>query len=148
MGVKWPAIVVAAIADWLLGAVWFSIFANQWRAGASPAAAQAQANMGHPYFWPYLIALVCSIVMAYVISRVVAGSETHGLFRGIIAGVLVGLAASAAMVTEVVFEIRPGSFVLISAGYPLLGSFLMGIIIGAWRHKSTPELRPPATVKR
>jgi hypothetical protein len=52
------------------------------------------------------------------------------------------------MITEVVFEARPGSFVLISAGYPLVGSILMGIIIGAWRHKAPADLRPPAPVKR
>lgn len=133
---KWIAMMVAAVADWLLGAVWFTVFANQWRAGIRMPADEMQANTAHPNFWPFLIALVSSFVMAYAIARVVAGSEAQGLLRGIIAGVLVGLAAAAAMVTEMVFEIRPGSFTLIAAGYPLVGSILMGIIIGAWRQKS------------
>jgi len=148
MRLKWSAILVAAVADWLLGAIWFKVFATQWMAGIRMPADQMQANMAHPNFWPFLVAFVSSLVMAFVIARVVAASETHGLFRGIMAGVLVGLAACAAMVTEAVFEIRPGSFVLISAGYPLLGSILMGIIIGAWRHKAVPDVRPAATVKR
>lgn len=145
MRVKWAAILVAAVADWLLGAVWFTAFASQWRAGTRMPADQMQANEAHPNFWPFLVALVSSIVMAYVIARIVAGLESHTLFRGIVVGSLVGLAAAAAMVTEMVFEIRPGSFVMIAAGYPLAGSILMGIVIGAWRHKPAADIRPVST---
>jgi Protein of unknown function (DUF1761) len=144
MRVNWLAILIAAIADWLLGAVWFTVFANQWRAGARMAPDEQQ-YMAHPFFWPYLISLICNLIIAYCIARVVAGSETHGLFRGIVAGILIGLAAAAAMVTEMVFDVRPGPFILISAGYPLVGSILMGIIIGVWRHKPAPDIRLPAT---
>ena len=144
---KWAAIMVAAIADWLLGAVWFTVFANQWRAGIRMPPDQMQATMAHPNFWPFLVALVSSIVMAYAIARMVAASDSPGLFRGILAGILVGVAAAAAMVTEMVFEIRPGSFILIAAGYPLVGSILMGIILGAWRHKARPASGHPVSAK-
>jgi hypothetical protein len=133
--VNWLAILIAAVADWILGAVWFTVFANQWRAGLRMAPAELQQYMSHPNFWPYLIALLCSFLIAYAIARVVAGSTSQGLFRGITAGLLVGLAAAVAMVTEMVFEIRPMPFVLISAAYPLIGSVLMGIIIGVWKPK-------------
>ena len=138
--VNWLAILVAAIADWILGAVWFTVFANQWRAGLRMAPAELQQYMSHPNFWPYLIALLCSFLMGYVIARVVAGSSSHGLFHGISAGILVGLAAALAMVTEMVFEIRPMPFILISAAYPLLGCILMGIIIGIWKPKGAHTL--------
>ncbi len=146
MRVNWLAILIAAIADWLLGAVWFQIFASQWKAGSSPLPPM-QTGMTHPNFWPYLVSLVASLVIAYSIARVVAGSETHGLFRGIIAGILIGLAIAAAMVTEMVFEVRPGSFIVVSAGYPLVGSILMGIIIGVWPRKAAPDVQHPATTK-
>ncbi|MGB9255171.1 MAG: DUF1761 domain-containing protein [Candidatus Korobacteraceae bacterium] len=133
--VNWIAILVAAIADWLLGAVWFTVFASQWREGLRMAPAELQQYMSHPNFWPYLIALLCSFLMAYAIARVVASSTTWSLFRGVSAGILVGLAAAMAMVTEMVFEIRPRPFVLISAAYPLVGCILMGIIIGIWKPK-------------
>lgn len=99
------------------------------------APAELQQYMSHPNFWPYLIALLCSFLMAYAIARVVASSTTWSLFRGVSAGILVGLAAAMAMVTEMVFEIRPRPFVLISAAYPLVGCILMGIIIGIWKPK-------------
>lgn len=135
MRVNWIAILIAAVADWILGAVWFTVFANQWRAGLRMAPAELQGYMSHPNFWPYLIALLCSFLMAYAIARVLAAAPTQGLFRGISAGILVGLAAAMAMVTEMAFEIRPGPFVLISAAYPLVGCILMGIILGVWKPK-------------
>jgi hypothetical protein len=136
MRLNWAAVALAAVLDWLLGAVWFTVFAAQWRAGLRMAPEELQAYMAHPNYWPYLIALLCSFLMAYVIARLVGGSETHGLFRGIMVGALVGLAAAMAMVTEMVFEIRAGSFILISAAYPLLGCILMGIIIGVWKPRN------------
>jgi hypothetical protein len=140
MRLNWTAIAVAGIADWLLGAVWFTVFANQWRAGLRMAPDELAAYMAHPNFWPYLIALLCSILMAYVIARVLGGADTHGLFRGISVGFLIGLAAAVAMVTEMVFEIRAAPFVLISAAYPLLGCVLMGIILGVWKPKGRDDL--------
>lgn len=136
MRVNWAAILVAGVADWVLGAVWFTVFANQWKAGLRMSPDEMQHYMSHPNYWPYLIALLCSLLMAYIIARVVAGSESHGLFRGITTGILVGFAAAFAMVTEMVFENRVGSFVLIAAAYPLLGCILMGIVVGVWKPKN------------
>ncbi len=135
MRVNWIAILIAGIADWLLGAVWFTAFSKQWQAGLRMSPEELQMYMSHPNFWPYLVALLCSCLMAYAIARLVKGSLTHGLFRGINAGILVGLAAAAAMITEMVFEYRAPAFTLISAAYPLLGCILMGIIIGIWKPK-------------
>jgi heme/copper-type cytochrome/quinol oxidase subunit 4 len=142
MGLNWPAVLVAGIADWLLGAVWFTVFSKQWQAGLRMSPEQLQTQMAHPNFWPYIIAFLCSVLLAYVIARLVASSPTHGLFRGITIGLLVGLGAAVAMVTEMVFEVRAQSFILISAAYPFLGCILMGIIVGAWRRKPVQTERP------
>jgi hypothetical protein len=137
MRVNWAAIVLAGVADWILGAVWFTAFANQWKAGLRMPADEMQAYMTHPNYWPYMVALVCSVLIAYVIARLLAVAETHTLFRGISIGILVGLAATAAMVTEMLFEVRASSFVVISSAYPFFGCILMGIIIGAWKPRAT-----------
>lgn len=138
MGLNWPAILVAAISDWLLGAVWFTVFSKQWQAGLRMSPEELQAHMAHPDFWPYIIAFLCSALLAYVIARLLASSPSHGLLRGITVGLLIGLATAVAMVTEMVFEARIQSFILMSAAYPLLGCVLMGIIIGVWRRKPIP----------
>jgi hypothetical protein len=137
MELNWAAIGVAGIADWLLGAVWFTVFSKQWQAGLRMPPEEMQSYMSHPNFWPYIVSFLCSVLIAYTIARLVGSSLKHGVFRGITVGLLVGLAAAVAMITEMVFEARMQSFILISAAYPLIGCVLMGIIVGAWRRKPT-----------
>ncbi len=140
MRLNWAAILLAGVVDWLLGAVWFTVFARAWTAGLRMSPEEVQAYKAHPNFWPYIIAFLCSILMAMVIARLIAASATQGLVRGVAVGILVGLAAAVAMVTEMIFEVRAGGFVLIAAGYPLIGCILMGIILGAWKGKARDEL--------
>jgi len=135
MRLNWAAVLVAAIVHWLLGAVWFTVFSNVWMAGLRMEPDELQAYKAHPNFWPYLIALLCNFLLAYAIARLLSGSESQGLFRGIRVGMLVGMAVAVAMATELVFEMRPRSFIVIAAGYPLVGCILMGIILGAWKPK-------------
>jgi len=142
MRMNWLAILVAAIAHWLLGAVWFTAFSKPWTAGLRMPKEELDAAMAHPNFWPYVIAFLCNLVLAFVIARLLAIGETHTLVRGIRIGILVGLAVAVAMITEMVFELMGQTFILISAGYPLVGCTLMGIILGAWKPK-TNRLQSP-----
>jgi len=135
MRLNWAAVLLAAIVHWLLGAVWFTVFANRWMAGLRMAPEELEAYRAHPNFWPYLIALACNFLLAYAIARLITGSESQGLLRGIQVGLLVGLAVAVAMATELVFELRTRSFIVIAAGYPLVGCILMGVILGAWKPK-------------
>ncbi len=135
MKINWGAILLAAIVHFGFGAVWFTTFATPWRAGIRMSPEEMQTYMTHPNFWPYIISFVCSIGMALVISSVIGGSRGFSLFRGSLAGLMVGLVAALAMITEMAFEYRSSTFMCISAGYPLIGSVLMGIVIGVWRPK-------------
>src|ERR1035438_8212823 len=119
MRLNWAAVVSAGIADWILGAVWFTAFRAPWQAGTRIPPEELQAYMAHPNFWPYIISLVCSILIAYVIARILSGYPTHSLFRGIGVGVLIGLAAAVAMITEMVFEVRAVQFIMIFAAYQI-----------------------------
>ncbi len=145
MRINWGAVALAGFADWVLGAVWFTAWRAPWQAGTRMSQEELQAYTAHPDYWPYIVSLLCSILIAYVISRLLIGSQTHGLFRGIRVGILVGLAAALAMLTEMVFELRSVSFIMISAAYPFLGCILMGIILGVWRPTSKPELGQEAS---
>ena len=74
MKINWAAVLVAAVVDFLLGAVWLSVFKAQWAAGVSEVAA---ANSAHPNLWPSVISFLCSLLLAYAIARFVAsGLET------------------------------------------------------------------------
>ena len=135
MRVNWSAIVLAAIVHFGFGAVWFTALSKPWQAGTRIPPEEMQAYMAHPNFWPYIISFLCSLGMALVISWVMGGFGKYNLFRGIVAGLMVGIVAALAMIAEMAFEMRSSIFMFISAAYPLIGSVLMGIIVGVWKPK-------------
>ena len=135
MKVNWGAIMLAAIVHFGFGAVWFTSFSTAWRAGTRMSPEEMQAYMAHPNFWPYIISFLCSLGMALVISWVLGMSCKFSLFRGLTAGLMVGIVAALAMITEMAFEYRSSTFMFISAAYPLIGSVLMGLVIGVWKPK-------------
>jgi hypothetical protein len=136
MRVNWAAIGVSGVVYWLLQAGWFKTFAQQWMAGLRMSSEELAYYQTHPDFVPYVIALVCNLILAYLIARVLALGGVWGLFRGFRIGLLVGLVAALAMLTEMHFELKPWQFIVISAGAPVVGCALMGMILGAWKPKS------------
>jgi len=138
MKVNWGAVVVAALVHFAFGAVWFTVFSKAWQAGTRITPEELQAYAAHPNYWPYLISFLCSLGMALVISWVMGGFRCYTWVRGVLTALMVGIAAALAMITEMVFELRSGSYMFISAAYPLIGSALMGIVIGIWKPK-VPE---------
>jgi len=135
MKVNWGAILLAAIVHFGFGAVWFTTFLHPWLAGTRMSAEEQQMWMTHPSFWPRIISILCSIGMALVISWVLGISCKFSLVRGAVVGLMVGIVAALAMITEMAFEMRSSSFMFISAAYPLIGSVLMGIVLGVWKPK-------------
>ena len=136
MRVNWPAVGVSGIAYWLFQAGWFTVFAQVWQNGLGMTPEEAAAYKLHPNFVPYVIALVCNLILAFFIARLLALGGVWGLVRGFRIGLLVGLIAALAMLTQMHFELRPMQFIAISAGAPVIGCALMGMILGAWKPKS------------
>ena len=138
MKVNWGAIVVAALVHFGFGAVWFITLSKRWLEGTRMSPEELHAYMSNVNVWAFLISFLCSIGMALVISWVMGMSCKFSLLRGITAGLMVGIVAALAMITEMAFEMRSSVFMFICAAYPLIGSVLMGIIIGVWKPKDAP----------
>lgn len=132
---NYVAILVAAIACFLLEAGWYSFFLQQWLDG-----------IGHTREWmlgtgispavQYGTALVSAAVIAMTISCVTQLTGPQTALRGMRAGALlwVGLLLTT-KATEYIFEVRPVSLFAINAGFWLLGMVLMGAIVGGWKKK-------------
>ena len=136
MRVNWAAIGVSGVVYWLFQAAWFTVFSQLWQNGLRMSTEEIAAYKAHPNFVPYVIALVCNLILAFFIARVLALGGVWGLVRGFRIGLLIGLVAALAMLTELHFELRPWQFIAISAGAPVVGCALMGLIVGTWRPKS------------
>jgi Protein of unknown function (DUF1761) len=128
------AILVAAVAAFALGALWYSpvLFAKQWMKahGYTPDKLEAmKKRMGRAYGVSFVCFLVMAAAMAILIHRLDVGS----VFGGIKLGGLcwVGFAATISL-TANMYTDKPLSTYVIDAGYQLVYMVIMGIIVAVW----------------
>ena len=135
MKTNYAAIVVAAIAYWLLGAVWYgALFARPWMELEHLSMEQAK-NM-NPVL-PYVITLLLNLVIAYVVAQICVWRNANTVGRGAAVGVLLWVGVVGPITfTTYMYEMRPHLLFAINEFYPLAGLVLMGAILGAWTKKA------------
>src|SRR5438128_1748254 len=109
MKTNWAAVIVAAVAYWLLGALWFGkLFSEMWIAGTHMSPVQI-AEMGKEQgMGPHIIALLGNLIITIVIAKVIAASGQWTASGGARVGVVLGFGiAFTAMATEMAFEAKP-----------------------------------------
>jgi Protein of unknown function (DUF1761) len=136
MRTNYAAVVVAAIAYWILGALWYAVlFSKPWM--ALEGMTQAQANSMSPVL-PYVITLVLNLLIAYSLAQVCSWRNANTLGRGASVGVLLWIGFVGPITfTTYMYEMRPRTLFAINEFYPLAGLVLMGAIIGAWTKKNS-----------
>ena len=126
---NWLAILVAAIAAFVLGGVWYSprLFGNAWMqdVGLTEESA-AESNMALIFGGAFVLILIAAIFLGATIGD---SNWLGGLHTGLVVGV--AWVATAYGVTYL-FERRPLRLFLVNAGYNIVLFALMGSIIGAW----------------
>jgi Protein of unknown function (DUF1761) len=131
------AILVAAIGCFLLEAVWYSVFMQQWVDGIGRTHEWQLAVQASPrlVFGQFATALFASAIMASGISRLVQLTGAQTARRGINVAAFLWLSfVLTTLATEYVFEVKLQLFA-INAGFWFLGMALMGAIVGGWRKK-------------
>lgn len=127
------AILVAAIANFLLEAGWYSYFQQPWLDGIGRSR-EWLMNQGVNPALQYGVALVASAVVATAISCVTQTTGPQTAFRGVKAGALLWLGFVLPIwATEYAFEVRTYALLAINTGIWLLGMIVMGAITGAWK---------------
>jgi len=132
--VNYPAIVVSALAAFLLGAVWYSpaLFARQWMAanGYTPEKLEA---MKQGMVKTYTMSFVCFLVMAWVMAvlsyRIGVGSAMGGVRLGALTWL--GFAATIGL-TANLYSDKPLLAWVIDAAYQLVYMIAMGVILAVW----------------
>lgn len=135
MKTNYAAVVVSAVAYWLLGAVWYGfLFSKPWMALEHMTDAQAQSM--NPVL-PYVMTLVLNLLIAYVLAQICAWRNANTAARGAAVGILlwIGFVGPITFTTNM-YEMRPMELFAINHFCSLAGLCLMGIIIGAWTKKA------------
>jgi hypothetical protein len=136
MRTNFAAVVVAAIAYWILGALWYAVlFSKPWM--ALEGMTEAQAKSMNPVL-PYVITLALNLLIAYSLAQVCIWRNADTVGRGASVGVLLWIGFVGPITfTTYMYEMRPRTLFAINEFYPLAGLVLMGAIIGAWTKKNS-----------
>ena len=130
--VNWAAVAVAAVAYFVLGAIWYipPVMGNMWaKSGGIDMEGQSPNPMN------FVGTLVAYFVSGIATAMIAVGSGTDTAEEGAILGLVVGVgyALTAAAVTSI-YDRKPDplGWFLINGLFNTAGLVVVGVIIGAW----------------
>jgi len=134
----WP-ILIAAIASFAFGAVWYIGLGKQWMAARDMSAAdmeKAKADMG-PIPVPYIVAFVALLIMAWMLAGVLLHLARGGMPVTLRAGMISGFFlwfgfVMTTMAVNHAFQGAKRSLTLIDGGHWLGVLLIQGAILGWW----------------
>jgi hypothetical protein len=133
--VNWLAVVVAAVASFILGGLWYSVlFSKPWMRLSGITQEQIDAgagNMALNYAGAFVMYLIAVAVLALVMQAAGVVGAGQGLLLGLLIGA--GIVATVSFNNYVVFGGRPLGLFLIDYGYPVTALALSGVILGVWQ---------------
>ena len=83
-GMNYWAVLMAAVAAWMLGALWYSMLAKWWMEAAGVT--NPRMEYSARAFLPYVIAFVAALVMAWVLAGIMGHLGRLTIKNGVISG--------------------------------------------------------------
>jgi hypothetical protein len=135
-GVNYLAILIAAVAAWLAGAVWYVALGRSWAAALGTTPEERQKLKGQPgFFLPFIYAFAAELVMAWTLAGIVGhlGPGQVTIRNGILSGLFcwAGFVVTTTLVNYS-FARRDWRLLLIDGGHWLVVLALIGAIIGVF----------------
>ena len=128
-GLNWWAILVATVAAFMLGYVWYGpAFGKAWLAALGKTEDEIE-----PSPTPFIVSAVAALATCLVVAALMSGLGMTRIGDGAILGLLTGVGfIAASMASDTAFCGWGWKLWAIQAGYRVTYSILMGAIIGAW----------------
>lgn len=129
-GLNWLAILVATVAGFVIGGIWYGpVFGDAWLSALGKTADEIQ-----PSPTPFIISFITALITAIVLAVFINALDISTLGGGIVIGLLVGVGFIAtAMASDSAFCGWGVNLWLIQSGYRVLYSVAMGAILAVWR---------------
>jgi len=133
--INWIAVIVAAVAYFALGALWYSkiLFAPKWIAYLKIDVNDPEAKKGMGMMFGGSLVMMFIQCLAITILN-----ERLGLIGGWMSGVKLGAFVgccfcSTTVAINYLYEKKPLGLWLINAGYVVVGCVIAGIVICSWK---------------
>jgi hypothetical protein len=133
-GINYWAIMVAAAAGWITGAVWYGILGNSWMAALDRKKSKMEKIKGTAFYAPFLIAYLANAIMAWILAGIMGhlGPGQVTIRNGVISAAFVWFGfVMTTIVVNNAFAGRKIMLTLIDAGHWLAALMVMAAIIGA-----------------
>ncbi len=131
--IHWLAILVASIAYFVFGALWYSkvLFANKWLALIKIDASDSNATKGMAGIMgtSFITIIVTCIGLAILVAYLPLSGFVHGLKLGALTGTCFGITS---ICNSYLYEKRPIGLHFINGGYTLIGNIIAAVIICIW----------------
>jgi hypothetical protein len=130
--VNWLAVLVAALAYFFLGAIWYSaLFRNAWikATGANMNDPNARKGFASILIGSFITILITTIGLALIITKITSSGWMTGCKIGLIAGICF---SAATICNSYLYEKRPIALSAINSLYNIVGCVIAGIIIAIW----------------
>lgn len=120
------SVILAAIAAWIFGAVWYGIIGRQWMAASGLT--EETVNRKDPA--PYIVSFVSAILVAGMFRHILSMTGIESLGKSALMGLGLGLfVATPWIVTNVMFGQRDKGLIWMDGAYPTIGMALMGVVL-------------------
>jgi len=131
--INYLAVLVAGIAGWLVGAVWYGVLGKQWRDALGWTAADMTGPDGkRPMpIGPMITAFFAQVLMALMLAGLLGHMGGPSVTRGIVAGALVwlGFVITTSAVNNA-FQKKKPMLTVIDGGHWLAVLVVQGIVLG------------------
>ena len=135
--INWLAVIVAGVAGWLVGAVWYTVLSKQWLAAQGKTmetAKQEAAGQSLPVL--LVIVFVANLIMAAMLYGIMTHVGPFTVRSGMISGALIWFGfVITAIATNYAFQGRKPMLTVIDGGYWLAVLLVIGAILGAFGGK-------------
>lgn len=124
----WAALAVAFVANFVVGGVWYAVFAKPWMREVGLSESEIKTEK-----WPmpaYVIAAVGAAVQAFVFAIIIMAAKPSGLGECLLIGALVGLLAAFATGKHHAFAKKTWTLFGIDGGNDFAGFVAMGLVFG------------------
>ena len=130
--ISYLAVLVAAIAGFALGGLWYSpaMFLSVWMKALGK---KKEEMCGSSPMKPMVITAFTTLVAAYVLALFIHGIGATSIMGGLITGLSIGIGfVATSMLSDYLFSNFSMRLFLIQAGFRVVSFALMGAILGAW----------------
>ena len=133
--VNYVAVLVAAIASFVIGALWYSpmLFGKMWMKLSGVADKNMKKAKEKGMNKNFAFQFLGSLIMAYVLAHFIQYTQSSTIAEGMQAGFWIWLGFIATvMLGMVLWEGKPWKLYFVKAGHELVALAVMGAILAVW----------------